>query len=51
MNEDNLAASVPSWTDEELLDTWKSATDEETENPSDLLLAVIAEMGRREIGF
>ena len=44
-------ATVANWTDEELIDTWSTASDEETENLSPLLAAVVAEMGRREIDF
>lgn len=51
MNEDDLTASVGKWTDQELWQFWKSATDEETENPSALLLAVINEMGKRQMSF
>jgi len=35
--------------DEELIETWASATEEETENLSPLLSAVVEEMGRRKI--
>ncbi|QUT05178.1 hypothetical protein KFK14_19600 [Sphingobium phenoxybenzoativorans] len=45
------AATVATWTDEQLIDTWETASEEETENPSGLLLAVIEEMGKREISF
>lgn len=45
------AATVANWTDEELLDAWNTASEEETENPSGLLQAVIEEMGKREIAF
>jgi hypothetical protein len=38
-------------TDEELIDTWQSATDEETENLSPALAAVVDEMGRRNIAL
>lgn len=38
-------------TDEQLIDSWKSASDEETENLSPMLQAVVEEMDRRGIQF
>ena len=47
----SFAADAENMTDEELIDTWKSASEEETENLSPLLQAVIDEMGKRGIPF
>ena len=43
--------AVAKLTDEELLDTWQTASDEETENLSPFLEAVVREMGQRGISF
>lgn len=50
-NPDAFHAEAAKMTDEELLDTWKAASDDETENLSPLLRAVVDEMERREIAF
>ncbi|WP_200933172.1 MULTISPECIES: hypothetical protein [unclassified Sphingomonas] len=46
-----LAAEAAKMTDEELIDTWRTASDMETENLPPLLQAVVAEMGKRGIGL
>jgi hypothetical protein len=48
---ENFPAIVAEWTDEELLDSWETASDEETENLSPLLAAVVTEMEKRAISF
>ncbi len=48
---DEFRAEAASMTDEELIDTWKTASDDETENLSPLLRAIVDEMERREIAF
>jgi len=48
---DEFQAEAAKMTDEELMDTWKAASDDETENLSPLLRAVVDEMERREIAF
>lgn len=50
-NVDEFRAEATKMTDEELIDTWKAASDDETENLSPLLRAVVDEMERREIAF
>jgi hypothetical protein len=45
------AAEAATMTDEKLLDTWQTASEEETENLSPLLRAVVEEMGKRGIHF
>jgi len=47
----DFAAEAAKMTDEELIDTWETASDEETENLSPLLRAVVDEMERRGIRF
>lgn len=44
-----FAADAANMTDDELMDTWETASDEEREAPSPLLTAVVHEMGKREI--
>jgi hypothetical protein len=48
---DDLAAEAIKMTDEELIDTWQTASEEETENLSPFLRAVVEEMGKRGISF
>lgn len=50
-NSDEFIAEAAKMTDEELIDTWQTATDEETENLSPLLQAVVDEMDKRGIRF
>jgi hypothetical protein len=47
----SFVADAAKMTDEELLDTWQTATEKETENRSPLLRAVVDEMARRGIAF
>lgn len=47
----SFAAEAANMTDEELIDTWQTASEEETENLSPLLQAVVGEMGKRGIPF
>jgi hypothetical protein len=47
----NFTAAAVKMTDEELIDAWKTASDEETENLPPLLKAVVDEMARRNIPF
>ena len=49
MKETAEAAEAGNMTDEELIDTWKTASDKETENLSPLLRAVVDEMDKRGI--
>ena len=42
-------AEARNMTDEELIDTWETASDKETENLSPLLRAVVGEMEKRGI--
>ena len=44
-------AEVANMTDEELIDSWEAASEEETENLSPFLQAVVEEMDRRHIAF
>ncbi|GFZ96633.1 MULTISPECIES: hypothetical protein [Sphingobium] len=44
-------AVVGNMTDEELIDSWETASDKETENLSPFLQAVVEEMDRRKIAF
>lgn len=44
-------ADAANMTDEELIDTWNTASDKETENLSPSLQAVVDEMSRRNIPF
>ncbi|BAI98539.1 hypothetical protein Sj15T_36140 [Sphingobium sp. TA15] len=44
-------AEVANMTDEELIDSWETASDKETENLSPFLRAVVEEMDRRRIAF
>lgn len=44
-----LAAEAGKMTDEELLDSWQTASEQETENLSPFLRAVVDEMGKRGI--
>ena len=44
-------AQVANMTAEELIDSWETASDKETENLSPFLRAVIDEMDRREIAL
>lgn len=46
-----FAAEAAKMTDEELMDTWLTASDEEKRHPSALVKAVIDEMGQRRIPF
>jgi hypothetical protein len=46
-----FAADAAKMTDEELIDTWHTASEEETENLSPRLQAVVDEMARRGITF
>lgn len=46
-----LAAEAAKMTDEELLDSWQTASDEETENLSPFLRSIVDEMERRGISF
>lgn len=46
-----LAAEANKMTDEELLDSWQTASEQETENLSPFLRAVVDEMSRRGIPF
>jgi len=48
---DSFFAEAAKMTDEELIDTWQTASEEETENLSPFLQAVVDEMGRRHIEF
>lgn len=47
----DFAARAANMTDQELIDIWQSATDEETENLSPTLAAVVDEMGKRNIAL
>ena len=47
----DFTAQTAKMTDEELIDAWQTASDEETENLSPFLRAVVDEMGRRQIQF
>lgn len=47
----SFIADAENMTDEDLIDTWKAASEEETENLSPLLQTVVEEMGRRGIPF
>ena len=47
----NFVADAANMTDEELIDTWRTASDEETENLSPLLRAVVDELEKRGIGL
>lgn len=47
--ERDFAAHVSLKTDDELTAIWRSASDEDTENLSPMLAAVVEEMGRRKI--
>lgn len=49
--EDDLVATVRTWSDEKLKAMWDNATEAETENLSPLLLAVVEEMSRRGLSF
>lgn len=44
-----FAAEASNMTDEELMDTWRTASDDERQHPSGYLQAVIDEMKRRDI--
>ena len=44
-------AEVANMTDEELIDSWETASGEETENLFPFLRAVVDEMARREIAL
>ncbi len=48
---DKFAAEVAKMTDEELMDTWQTASEKETENLSPFLQAVVDEMSKRAIQF
>ena len=43
------AAEAKKMNDDELMDTWETASDQERETPSPLLEAVVAEMRARNI--
>ena len=45
-DQDAFAAEAAKMTDEELIDTWQTASEEETENLPPLLKAVVDEMGK-----
>jgi hypothetical protein len=45
-----LAAEAAKMTDEELIDTWQTASGDERKKPSAFLQAVVVEMGKRDIG-
>jgi len=47
----DYVAEAAKMTDEELIDTWQTASEKETENLSPLLRAVVDEMERRGIPF
>jgi len=47
----DFTADAANMTDEELIDTWQTASEEETENLSPMLQAVVDEMGRRGIAL
>lgn len=47
----SFVADAANMTDEELLDTWQTASEEETENLSPLLRAVVDEMAKRGIAI
>ncbi len=47
----HFQADAANMTDEQLIDTWQTASDEETENLSPMLQAVVDEMGKRGIQF
>ena len=51
MTDSAEAAEARNMTDEELIDTWETASNEETENPSPLLRAVVGEMEKRGISL
>lgn len=44
-----FAADAANMTDDELMDTWETASDEERKSLSPLLKAVVHEMGKRVI--
>lgn len=44
-----LAARAANMTDEELMDSWQTASDEERRHPSAFLQAIVDEMNRRRI--
>jgi len=44
-----FAAEAAKMTDDELMDTWQTASDEERKRPSSLLQAVVYEMVKRGI--
>lgn len=46
-----FVAEAAKMTDEELIDTWHTASEPETENLSPMLQAVVAEMDKRGIPF
>lgn len=46
-----LAAEAAKMTDEELIDTWRTASDGETEDLSPFLKSIVDEMAKRAIGF
>lgn len=50
-DQDAFAAEAAKMTDEELIDTWQTASEEGTENLPPLLKAVVDEMGKRRIPF
>ncbi|KRB80622.1 hypothetical protein ASE00_16375 [Sphingomonas sp. Root710] len=46
-----LAAEAAKMTDEELLDSWETASEKETENLSPFLRSIVDEMESRDIAF
>jgi hypothetical protein len=49
VDEQDMPGQVEAMTDAMLLDIWRSASEEETENLSPFLEAVVEEMGRRNL--
>lgn len=49
--DDDFALTVANWSDAELIDTWDTASEAETENLSPFLLAVVEEMSRRGLSL
>lgn len=52
MNEDqDLSETVKGMKDAELIEIWRNASEEETENLSPFLEAIVEEMGRRNLSL
>ena len=49
--QDDLAAEAAKMTDEELLDSWQTASEPETETLSPFLRSIVDEMEKRGIPF